>query len=328
MKVIITGGGGFLGNVLARELFRRRRLALAGVGTVAIDGLVLADLQFSAAAQQGFDDSVSFVAGDVSDPAVIRSLVPDEEFVVFHLAAMVSGDGEKDFDGCLRANLDGTRHLLEACRASGRRPRLVFASSLAVFGGKGMDPIASDRAKPLPQTTYGMTKLMGELFINDYSRKGFVDGRAARLPTVFIRPGKPNAAASSFASGLFREPLNGQPCELPIKREQFVPLLGYRRVINNLIAIAECDAAALGDDRAVTMPSSRHRVADMIATLERVAAARGRTLGAILDRPDPVVIKIVEGWPVETDGARGLAIGMKSDKSVEQVIEEYIADFL
>jgi len=173
-----------------------------------------------------------------------------------------------------------------------------------------------------------MTKLMGELLIQDYSRKGYLDGRAARLPTVFIRPGKPNAAASSFASGLFREPLAGQPCDLPVPRTQRVPLLGYRRVVANFIKLMECDAAKLGDDRTVTMPSTQFEVGTMIATLERVAAERGITLGPIHDRPDPVIRAIVEGWPVGTEAARAEAIGIQADLSVEQVIREYLEDFV
>lgn len=328
MNVLITGAGGFLGNQLARALERAGSLQLND-GDHPIDRLILADLGFAPPARAGFSSRAAFHEGDVADPDFQKGLIPaDAPFAIFHLAAMVSGDGERDFDGCLRVNLDATRHLLELCRHSGRTPRFVFASSLAVFGGAVMPPVVSDSSKALPQTTYGMTKLMGELLIQDYSRKGYLDGRAARLPTVFIRPGKPNAAASSFASGLFREPLAGQPCDLPVPRTQRVPLLGYRRVVANFIRLMECDAAKLGDDRTVTMPSTQFEVGTMIATLERVAAERGITLGPIHDRPDPVIRAIVEGWPVGTEAARAEAIGMQADLSVEQVIREYLEDFV
>jgi nucleoside-diphosphate-sugar epimerase len=290
--------------------------------------LTLADRHFSPAALQGLAGAVSCAAGDVSDPEFLRRLVRPDTSAIFHLAAMVSGQGEEDFEGCLRINLDATRQLLEICRTSGHVPRLVLASSVAVFGGHSMSAVVSDTTKPLPQTTYGATKLIGELLVNEYSRKGYVDGRSARLPTVFIRPGKPNAAASSFASGLFREPLDGKPCYLPVPRHFEIPLLGYRRVVDNLIKLVAIDAAALGSDRAVTLPSTRYRIQDLIASLQRVADAKNLKLGPIVDRLDPNIVKIVEGWPVGTDASRIAALKFESDQSVEQVIEEYIADFL
>lgn len=327
MNIIITGAGGFLGNQLARELQQLGKLHLQPGEPARISRLTLVDQCFSDAARQGFD-SQTIVEGDIADPTFLASLISSEKpFALFHLAAMVSGDGERDFDGCMRVNLDATRSILELCRAAGSRPRLVFASSLAAFGGAIMPPVVSDSTKLLPQTTYGMTKVMGELLINDYSRKGYLDGRAARLPTVFIRPGKPNAAASSFASGLFREPLAGQPCDLPVSRSQGVPLLGYRRVIHNFIQLMQCDPALLGDDRTVTMPSTQFEVGKMIEVLEQIARERGLTLGPIHDRPDPVIERIVAGWPIGTEAARGESLGMRADDSVRQVIEEYLDDF-
>jgi nucleoside-diphosphate-sugar epimerase len=270
----------------------------------------------------------SFEEGDIGDPAYSDSLVKHNLDAIFHLAAMVSGDGERDFTGCWRTNAEGTRHLLEACRKYCPGTVVVFASSLAVFGGPDMPAIVSDRTKPFPRTTYGMTKLIGELMINDYSRKGFIDGRAARLPTVFIRPGRPNSAASSFASGMFREPLGGRPFPLPVPTSQGVPLLGYRRVVRNLVRLAEVPASALGDDRVVTMPSTRYRVSEMITALKEVARQRGITLGSITVSPDEAIIAIVRGWPEGTEGERACALGMKADDSVHQVINDYITDFL
>jgi len=327
MHVVITGGGGFIGNRVARELFRRRQLALAPGQAAHIDSITLADLSFSPQARARFDSTVSFVEADLGDPAAVDALFSRQPAAIFHLAAMVSGEGERDFDGCLRINLDGTRALLEAARRSGLKPRTVFASSLAVFGGSAMPPVATDATRQVPQTTYGMTKAIGELLINEYSRKGFVDGRAARLPTVFIRPGRPNAAASSFASGLFREPLAGVECLLPVPRSVAAPLLGYRRVVENLIRLMECDGEALGDDRSVNFPSTRFLISDMIQVLEKVAARHGIALGPIVDRPDPIVMRIVQGWPVGTEATRANGLGMVADQSVEQVIEDYIEDF-
>jgi nucleoside-diphosphate-sugar epimerase len=164
--------------------------------------------------------------------------------------------------------------------------------------------------------------------VNDYSRKAYVDGRAARLPTIFIRPGKPNAAASSFASGLFREPLSGRPFLLPVPITQGVPLLGYRRAVKNLVRLAEVPASALGDDRVVTMPSTRYTVSKMMEALTQVARQRNIALGPITSRPDETIARIVGSWPEGTDGARACAIGMDADESVQQVIEDFITDCL
>jgi nucleoside-diphosphate-sugar epimerase len=328
MKVIVTGAGGFIGTQLVRELCQRGTLALQHSGEVRISSIVAADLRITEESRKGLPDLVSFVEGDLSTDEAIDSIIPeDEDFLLFHLAAIVSGDGERDFDLCIRVNLEGTVKLLDACRNSRGQARVVFASSLAVFGGEGCPPIVGDETKPLPQTTYGMTKLAGELMINDYSRKDFLDGRAIRLPTIFIRPGKPNAALSSFASGLFREPLNGVDFELPVSREQGVPLLSYRKVVEAFILAMECDGETLGDDRTLTLPSRQYFVRDMISTLERVAEQKGITLGRIIDEPDPLVIKVVEGWPIGTESKRAEALRMTADSSLEEVIEAYLEDF-
>lgn len=326
MTILITGGGGFLGNRLARELARRKTLRLGGVDKP-ITKIVLADLGFAPETLAGLDPMISTVTGDVGAPELLRSLVTRDVAVVYHLAAMVSGEGERNFDGCLHANLDGTRHVLEASRAAGHVPRVVFASSLAAFGGPYLPQIVSDTVKNLPQTTYGMTKLIGELLVADYTRKGFIDGRAARLPTIFIRPGKANAAASSFASAVFREPIAGRAYDLPVSRDVVVALLGYRMLVANLITLAEVDSAAIGVDRAITLPSNQYRVRDMVTTLERVAKERGRKLGPIIDKPDPVIVKIVDGWPVGTEHARAEKLGLKTDVSLERVIVDYFEDY-
>ncbi len=173
-----------------------------------------------------------------------------------------------------------------------------------------------------------MTKVIGELMINDYSRKGFLDGRSARLPTVIIRPGKPNAAASSWASGMFREPLNGETCYLPVHRDQCHPVLGYREVINSFIALHEADPALLGDDRAFGLPSHRITVSEGIAALEKVADELGLKIGMVLDEPDPVIQGIVDSWPTATDGSRAVKVGVPEPAPLEQIIRDYISDFL
>ena len=207
MKVLITGGGGFLGNQLARKLLQGGHLTGPSGQPEPIDAITLFDVGFSPAATAGLPDHVSAVQGDMADRDAVFAAIDRDDISVFHLASMVSGECEVRFDDAMRANLDGGRYLLEALRQRSGKPRLVFASSVAGFGGAAMPEIVTDTAKLTPQTTYGMTKVICELMINDYSRKGFIDGRAARLPTIIIRPGKPNTAASSWASGMFREPL-------------------------------------------------------------------------------------------------------------------------
>jgi nucleoside-diphosphate-sugar epimerase len=328
VTILITGGGGFLGNQLAREILARAILRPSGGNSASLEKIVLADIGFGKAVEEGLGPRAIFATGDLGDRSFADSLLSHHPDVIFHLAAMVSGDGERDFAGCWRSNTEGTRNLLEACREVCPMTVVVFASSLAVFGGSDMPAVVTDRTKPFPRTTYGMTKLIGELMINEYTRKGYVDGRAARLPTIFIRPGKPNAAASSFASGMFREPLNGQPFALPVPIDQGVPLLGYRRAVQNLVHLSEVPASAIGDDRVMTMPSNRYRVSDMIAALTEVAKRRGIALGPITLSPDETIIGIVRGWPEGTQADRARSLGMKADESVQQVIDDYITDFL
>ena len=328
MKVIVTGGGGFLGSQLVQTLSRRPYFTLEPGTQTTFSEIVAADLRIPETVRAGIADRVTWLEADVSDPSVINRLIPqDKDFAVFHLAAIVSGAGEKDFDLAMRVNFDGTRHLLEACRRASRCPRVVLASSIAVYGVPYASSVVSDTTKPFPRTTYGMTKLMGELMTNDYSRKGFLDGRALRLPTIFIRPGTPNAAASSFASGMFREPLAGVDFHLPVSLQQQVPLLGYRKAVDAFIKAMECDSKVLGDDRAITLPSRSYVVQDMITTLQSVAESRGIALGKIIESPDETIINIVKGWPTATEGQRAEAIGITADRGVEEVILHYLEDF-
>jgi D-erythronate 2-dehydrogenase len=328
MKVVITGGTGFIGLMLARRLLEKGVLTGSSGKPEKIESMVLSDFGLPDERPEGLDDRVTLVAGDIGDQAAVNALIDQDDIAVFHLASVVSGGGEKDFDLAMRVNLDGGRYLMEALRARSGMPRLVFTSSIAIFGGDDIPSIVGDSTKPNPQTTYGMTKFIGELMINDYARKGFVDGRVARLPTIVIRPGKPNAAASSFASGIFREPLNGETCYLPVGRDTVMANLGYRNAVEGLIALMEVEGSNLGSDRAVGLPSRSFTMHECIAAMEKVAKARGITLGPVVDQPDAGIQAIVAGWPTETESARAQALGLPQDESLEQIIENYIDDFV
>ncbi|MEM9473357.1 MAG: D-erythronate dehydrogenase [Pseudomonadota bacterium] len=325
MKVVITGGTGFIGARLARRIVDKGTLAGPDGTQMPVDEVVLFDVMAPAPLPMQLDGQVTLVTGDISDRATIDGLIDRDDISVFHLASVVSGGGEKDFDLAISVNLTGGINIFEALRARASTPRLVFASSIAVFGGDHMPDVVGDHGKQTPQTTYGMTKACCELLINDYTRKGFLDGRSARLPTVIVRPGAPNAAASSFASGVFREPLKGEPCALPVKPETVMPVLGYRNIVEGILALHELPPDKLGDDRAVSLPSMDVTVAEMVDALKRVA--HNRKLGEITVEPDPFIEAIVQSWPVATDDTRALALGLPKDTSLDDIVRHYIEDY-
>src|SRR4051812_37308632 len=325
MKVIITGGGGFLGSQLCQKLLERGALAGPSGEQEEIREIVLLDAVFHRPAS---DPRVRQVTGDISRRETVFSAIGSEAATaIFHLASMVSGECEERFDDALRVNLDGGRNVFEAARAIEGQPRLVFASSIACFGGEAMQDPNTDRTKLTPQTTYGMTKAICELLVNDHSRKGHFDGRSARLPTVIIRPGKPNAAASSWASGMFREPLSGETCRLPVRRDQCHPMTGYRTIIESLIALHEAPAARFGDDRAIGLPA--HTVTPQLAeaVVREVAHERGLTPGRITEAFDPRIQGIVDNWPQAVDGARATALGLPAPPPLKTIVEQYLEDF-
>lgn len=334
MKVIITGGGGFLGSQLCQKLLQRGALTGPSGAPEPLREIVLLDARFHRPASAHPTIRVSHFTGDISDRATVFAAVgTDPATSIFHLASMVSGECEERFDDALRVNLDGGRHVFEAARAitatraHAALPRVIFASSIACYGGEAMQPANTDRTKLTPRTTYGMTKAICELLLNDHSRKGHFDGRTARLPTVIIRPGQPNAAASSWASGMFREPLHGAPCALPVHRDQGHPMTGYRTVIDSLIALHEVPASSLTDDRAYVLPA--HTVTPRLAaaTLREVAATHRLTLGPIIDAPDARIQGIVSNWPTAIDGSRALALGLPAPPPLATIVAHYLEDF-
>jgi nucleoside-diphosphate-sugar epimerase len=320
MKIIITGGGGFLGHQLAKFILKRGFLNGREVSEI-----VLLDAAFH---RQLDDERVRLLSGDVGNRDLVFEAVSNRADVIFHLASMVSGECEERYDDALRVNLDGGRNVFEAARAAEGRPRVIFASSVACYGGLDMAQTMSDTTKLLPQTTYGMTKAICELLVNDHTRKGHFDGRSVRLPTVIIRPGKPNAAASSWASGMFREPLNGESCLLPVRRDQAHPMTGYRTVIESFIAFAEADEASLDRDRGYVLPA--HRVTPRLAeqTITQVAAERGIKTGTIVDAFDARIQAIVDNWPQQVDGSRAVRAGAPLPPPLKVIVEQYVEDFL
>jgi nucleoside-diphosphate-sugar epimerase len=238
---------------------------------------------------------------------------------------VVSAGAEADFDLGYRVNLDGTRVVLDACRALPVPPRLVFSSSVAVFGGE-LPPVIEDTTPLTPQTSYGAQKAAGELFVADYARKGFVDGRSLRLPTIVVRPGKPNLAASTFASSIIREPLAGKEAVCPVKPETMMPLLSPRRVVEAFLKAHDLPAAAWGTNRTLMLPSLDVSVAEMAEALKRVAGAEA--YNRIRWEIDPKIAKIVASWPGRLNSVRARKMGLEADASVDALIQAHIEDDL
>jgi nucleoside-diphosphate-sugar epimerase len=322
MHVAITGGAGFIGKKLAKALLEPGALA-TGSGRQAIEKLTLFDVVEAEGVAD--DPRLATVAGDITDLAEVHGVIRDNVDGVFHLAAIVSANAEEDFDLGVRVNLEGTRNVLEACRALPQPARLVFASSVAVYGGD-MPEVLDDGTILTPQTSYGTQKAIGELLLNDYSRKGFVDGRALRLPTIVVRPGKPNKAASTFASSIIREPLAGEDAICPVARDAAMYILSPRRVVAALIRAFELPPAAFGMTRMLTLPGITVSIGAMVDALEQVAGER--VARRVRWEPDPVIQRIVAGWPAAFDARRARAMGFEADPDVASIIRAHIEDEL
>jgi nucleoside-diphosphate-sugar epimerase len=322
MKVVITGGAGFLGTRLARQLLVRGMLRDAESRERPIDRIVLVDV----VPPPAFADARTVcVTGDIADPDLLARVIDDDTTSIFHLAAVVSGMAEADFDLGLRINVDATRRLLDVCRRSGRRPRLVFTSSVAVYGGD-LPPTVTDTTALNPQSSYGTQKAVAELLINDWTRRGFVDGRVLRLPTISVRPGRPNAAASSFASGIIREPLNGEQAVCPVAEKTRLWLMSPATAIECLITGHELPADALGPNRNVNLPGISVTAGEMAAALEHVAGAE--VARRIRWERDDRIERIVASWPGACDTARALALGFPGEGTFQSILRAYMKDEL
>ncbi|MFN3569638.1 MAG: D-erythronate dehydrogenase [Polaromonas sp.] len=328
MNIVITGGAGFLGVRLARELLKKQTLALAGGMPQAISRITLVD-RAAPPADLVADSRVRVMEGDLNAllEAGTPAVVAEGTDLVFHLAAAVSGECEADFDLGMRSNLDATRALLQACRGLQAKPTLVFASSLAVFGNSPEQPlpeVVEDTTLPTPQNSYGIQKFIGEQLVADYARKGFIRGRNVRLMTVSVRPGKPNGAASSFLSGMIREPLAGVRAVCPVAPETPVALSSPGHTIDGLIRAAEASDSDWGARTAINLPALKTTAGEMAAALARVA---GKDVAALIDwQPDPVIAGIVTSWPAQIHAARAERLGLLPEKNFDDIIRAYLSE--
>lgn len=318
MRILITGGAGFLGSSLAQALAARRSLTgPAGRGRD-IEDVVLLDRAFPTGAPGG----ATAVSGDIRDPDVLDEVFNEDFDSIFHLASVVSAGAEEDFDLGLTVNFDGTRSLMERARRQLRPPLVVFTSSIAVFGGE-LPAIIRDDTPATPQGSYGAQKAMCELLLNDATRKNFMDARILRLPTIVVRPGAPNKAASSFASSIIREPLAGEPAACPVDPDVEMWLMSPRQAVRSFIHAHELDGAALGANRVLNLPGVTATVREMVAALGRA----GGDTGLVRWERDENINRLVSGWPGRFEPQRALALGFQGDSSIDDIVCAYREDW-
>lgn len=319
MRVAILGGAGFLGRKLAARLARD-----GAVGGRKVEALALFDMM-PPSPPPNAPFPVRCLSGDVSDPAAVAEAIPPGTDLVFHLAAVVSAQAEADFDLGMRVNLHGTLAVLQACRAIGTCPRVVFTSSVASFGG-GQEAVLPDDARQLPANSYGAQKAIGELLLQDATRKGFLDAVSIRLPTVIVRPGRPNKAASSFVSAVLREPLLGLTAEYPVPESFAVWICSPRRAVDWFLHAAAMDTGPLGHDRGINPPGRSATIAKMLGALEAVAGPEARA--RVRHVPDPAVEAIVSGWPAAFSADRARRLGFSEQEGLEELVRAFVEDDL
>ena len=322
MKVLITGGAGFLGRRLAAKLLQLGTLKNAELREEKIQQITLFDM----VPALGFNDPrIRVVTGDVSDAEALEGVSDEDTTSIFHLAAVVSSQAEDDFDLGLSINLDASRRLFEACRKVGHTPKVIFASSLAVYGGALPEVVQDDTALQ-PKTSFGVQKAITELLLSDYSRKGYIDGRALRLPTIAVRPGKPNKAATSFTSSIIREPLNNVQTVCPVTMDMKLWLLSPRQAIDCLIHGHNLGAEAFGQRHVLNLPGVTVTVRDMVDVLGRIAGEPATRL--IRWEANPAIQRIIHTWPTRWDMSRAHMLGFKGDPDFESIVRAFIKDDL
>lgn len=313
MKVLITGAAGFLGSRLIKALLAEHP------DLPEVSRIVAADL-----AECPLDDRrIESRTGSITDGDFVRSIVDDDVDVVYHLAAVLSGQSEEQFDLGMQVNVDATRLLLEACRCLEKVPRFIFTSSLAVFGGEVPEVVPEDHVLR-PQSSYGAGKAIAELFVREYSRRGFIDGVVCRLPTISVRPGRPNAAASSFVSGIIREPLSGIESVCPVPLETRLWISSPDVAVRNLVHAVGLDARALEGNRTLNLPGLTVTAAEMLESLERLGGAAARE--CVRHEEDPRIRDIVCSWPGAFDVRRALSLGFEADTDFDSVLRQYMAE--
>jgi D-erythronate 2-dehydrogenase len=322
VHVAVTGGSGFLGSHLARELLAAGSLDVAGGGALPVERVALID-QAPTPPDLAADERVAVVIADLNGPGLPEGLAGAD--VVFHLGSAVSAECEADFDLGMRSNLRGTQSVLASCRALGTNPVVVFSSSLAAFGGSADQPLPAvvrDQTPPNPQSSYGAQKVICEQLLADYTRKGFLRGRAVRLPTVSVRPGRPNGAATGFLSGIIREPLAGQRAACPVEEQTQVALISPGRAVEGLLRGATASDAEWGGRRAVNLPALTVSVAEMVAALERAAPGASELIDWAVD---PVVAGLVTNWPARIRADRAARLGLTPDPDMDSIIAAHRA---
>src|SRR3569833_2991967 len=317
VTILVTGSAGMLGRKLVERILRDGHLGGRQIGE-----LLLADVVPTEVPRDAPGDTRVFVT-DLSQPGAAAELVKSQPQVIFHLAAVVSGEAEADFDKGYKINFDGSRALFEAIRQEGYVPRLVFTSSVAVFGGP-FPNVIPDTFFTTPLSSYGTQKAMVELLLADYTRRGFLDGVGIRLPTIAIRPGKPNKAASGFHSSILREPLNGKEAVLPVDESMRHWFASPRAAIGFLIQAANLDSNILGGRRTLTMPGLSATVGDQLAALRRVAGEKA--LALVKHKPDAGIAKIVTTWPQSFEASGAQALGFVAESTFDEIISVYLQD--
>lgn len=319
MKVVITGGAGFIGSRLARVLLKEGGLTGPNGAAVELTKLVIFD---QVAPEDLPDDSrLECVVGQATDRALMAKVL-DGADSVFHFASVVSGGAEADLQLGLSVNLDGTRMLMDLLAASGRQPKLIFASSLAVYGG-GAEAV-TDATASYPRGSYGVQKLCCELLIGDYSRRGLLDGRSMRFPTIAVRPGRPNLANSSFISNIVREPVAGRKTVCPVPEDTEISLMSPGRLIRAIIAVHNLDSAALGWPKSLLLPAVKVTVREMLDALEVLAGPERRALVSFA--PDDKIIPMVKSWPVNISAMRAEALGIFTDADAREIVAGYLSE--
>lgn len=320
MNILITGGTGFIGKQIAQKILSLGKIKFEGQPDQDINKVILFDAFVGENLPQ--DSRINVVTGDICNRELVSQITKDVD-VIWHLAAVVSSAAESDFDLGMNVNLYGLLTLLEAVREHGHQPRVIFASGCAVFGGDLPD-VVTDTTVVTPKSSYGMQKAVGELLVSDYSRKGFIDGRVLRLPTIVVRPGKPNKAASTFFSSIIREPLKGETAVCPVQANTPVFITSPRRCVESMIQAATLSPEHLGDKRIIPLPGLTVTVQQMLEALKQVAGQQA--LDLVKWEEDKTIQRIVKSWPVQVEASYAESLGFKADVNFESIIQAHIED--